>query len=807
MENKIFNQSNPQEVDVKVILYHFLSKWYLFVLGVLLALVIAKVYLRYQENIYTVSSTMQLKSYAGASHTLGGLELFQPTNNITDEIQIIKSFDIISKVIDKLNFDVSYYHEGDVRIVELYKTGPISVVLDSSSFQLAGVPFYITVLGGNKYKIDASFGQASIVDINSNTVEGTARGQHISKVLKFGEPFTMENLRFTVYLKDPYYKQSEGKIFFVVNKHDLLANQYKNKLNISPLNKESSILRLSISGPLVQKNIDFLNMVTDVYIQHGLEEKNAIATNTINFIDEQLGKISDSLKRTEKDIQKFQSKFSYKVSDQGLESAVDKLNNLENQKADMVMKTEYYQYVLDYIHTNKNMKEIVAPSSIGIEDAILSGLVNDLIKLKSERALLTQNTSSKNAYIEDLDKKIKITTATLYENVHNILKVSDIPIKSINKRIAQIESSLSGMPEKDRAWMDIQRKFNLNDHLYNFLLEKRAEAAITKASTKPDHEVVEKATWLNAFQIAPQTSFIYNIAILLGLLVPLALIFAWDFLNDKIRSREDLLKRTTIPVLGVVGHKQITGNLVIAEKPKSGIAEAFRSIRINLSYLLTDAKSKLIVISSSVSGEGKTFFSINLANIIAISDKRTLLIGADLRKPKIYDDFRITNANGLSSYLAKKCGIQDIINKTQIANLDIIASGPIPPNPAELLGSKRMEELIEDLKEWYDYIIIDTPPIGLVADGFYLMKYSDVNIYMVRHKYTRYKMLEKINTLFEEEKVKNMGIVINDLNFSDARYYGYNNTYGYGYYNSYGYYEEEKAKKSIFGKITKKTKV
>lgn len=787
--------------DIKAILFRFLSRWYLFVIGVILGLAGAKLYLRYQENIYTVSTTMLLKAYSDSYRTLGGLELFDNKNNIGDEIQIIKSFDMITKVLAELDFDISYYHQGDIRTMEFYGNSPIRVVPDSSVFQLAGVPLYVTLLGGNRYRLEAVYSQASLVNLERRTTEKQISGEHISQVYHFGEPVRLPHLAFTLYLQDPYYKQPEGKLYFMINRPDLMTYHYKNLLNIAPMNKESSILRLSLSGPLVDKDIQFLNTVTQVYIREGLEEKNRIATNTISFIDEQLAKISDSLKTTEKQIETFQEKYNFQGTEQGLEKAIDKLDDLENEKADLIMKTEYYQYVLDYIRNNKDLKEIVAPSSIGIEDAILSGLIDELIKLKSERSVLIQTANDKNPYIRDIDRKIDITTQTLYENVNNILKVSDIPIRNINKRIVEIERSLNGLPEKDRLWLDIERKFNLNNHLYNFLLEKRAEAAITKASSKPDHEVVEKASRLSAFQIAPKRATVYNVGVMLGLLIPLGILLGLDYLNDRIRSREDLLRYTRIPILGSIGHKELGGNLVVSESPKSGIAEAFRSIRINLSYLASEQKTKVIVVSSSISGEGKTFFSINLGNILAISEKRTLLIGADLRKPRIYDDFGLQNQKGLSTYLANKSGLTDIINKTFVPNFDIITSGPVPPNPAELLGSQRMEELVEDLREWYDYIIIDTPPIGLVADGFYLMKYSDINIYMVRHKYTRYKMLEKINLLYSEGKVKNLGMVINDLNYKDAKYYGYGNSYGYGYGNSYGYYEEGKEEKNIMKKI------
>ena len=263
---------------------------------------------------------------------------------------------------------------------------------------------------------------------------------------------------------------------------------------------------------------------------------------------------------------------------------------------------------------------------------------------------------------------------------------------------------------------------------------------------------------------------------------------------------------TDIPILGIVGHSQIKSNLIVLDKPKSGISESFRSIRINLSYIAPDKEKKVIAITSSISGEGKTFCSINLASIIALSGKKTLLMGADLRKPKIYDDFGLSNLKGISTYLAKKSTISEIINKTRIENLDIILSGAVPPNPADLLGSARMGELMDELKLKYDYIILDTPPIGLVADSFLLFKYSDVNIYIVRHNYTEARLLEKIDGFYDEGKIENLSIIINDLYAKDAKY-GYGYEYGYGYYSGYGYYEEEDSNKNTwYNKILRKIK-
>jgi capsular exopolysaccharide synthesis family protein len=321
-------------------------------------------------------------------------------------------------------------------------------------------------------------------------------------------------------------------------------------------------------------------------------------------------------------------------------------------------------------------------------------------------------------------------------------------------------------------------------------LEKRAEAGIAKASNLPDIKLLEAATGYSAWMVAPQTKNIYTMASIAGLLLPFLYIFLKSVTNNKITSKDSITNYTNIPILGIIGHSVSKSNLVVAENPKSGIAEAFRSLRVNLGYLSGAKESKLISITSSISGEGKTFCSINLATIIALAGHKTILIGADMRKPKIFADFGHANDKGLSTFLAGKHQLDEVIKTTNVQDLHFITAGPVPPNPAELMELPKLAVLVAELKKTYDFIVIDTPPVGLVSDAFSLLRQSDINIYIVRHKYTEIKLLEKINNIYNEGRIKNLGIVINDLVAGDAKYsYGYE--YGYGYYQGYGYYEEE----------------
>jgi len=785
---KLKKNQEDQVFDIKGFLFNLISYWPFFITSLAIALSIAYSYLRYTESIYRISTLLLVKGgeKSPMSKLLGETDLFNTDKNVANEIVIIGSYDMVYRTLKRLDFNVSYFHKGQVRNIELYNESPIKVTLDTT----ASLPFYglvhIQILSDLKFRLKIG------------------ESKNYTEEFYFGIPIRKYNLNFTIVRNSsaPIPATVED-LYFIVNNITSLTSIYKGKVFVNKYYKEASLLEISSVGTIPQKEADFLNKLAEVYIQSSLDEKNQIANNSINFINEQLEEIIVSMASTENELEDFQK--LHKIPDITYikETVFAKLDGLEAEKAGLLLKMKYYNFIMDYIKNDKNISNIVAPSVIGIGDALLNNLIMQLSTQMAEKAAQSGNISSKNPYLKGLNARIENTKLNLVEDLTNLIKSTEIDLGDINERISVIEVTINKLPRTERIYLDIQRKFNLSNHIYNYLLEKRAEAGIAKASNLADTKVIEKARAWNAFQIAPKSNSVYSFALITGFIIPLIFIFGKKFINNKIISKEQIQEQTDIPILGIVGHNQTRANLIVIDKPKSSIAEAFRSIRINLQYMASEKAQKIILITSSISGEGKSFCSVNLASIIALSDKKTLLIGADLRKPKLFSDFNISNTQGLSTILANKASIDEIINHTSIPNFDIITAGPIPPNPAELIGSSKMDYLMEELKKRYDYIIIDTPPIGLVADTFLLTKYSDINIYIVRHRYTEMRLLEKIDNLFTEEKIKNISIVINDLYAQDAKY-GYGYRYGYGYYHGYGYYEEDKKSKNTIKKLYKK---
>jgi len=795
---------SPSEdiIDVKAYLAKFWSKWYWFLITWAVAFAIAKVYLRYQRPMYYVHGTVLVNGQNSYERNLGGLGLFSGGTNLIDEISIVKSYDLIMKTLLKLpEFGITYMHKGDVNDMEWYENTPIRVVLDSSSFQLVGLPFHVTVLPGNRYRIQAQATQASLYDTRLNTIEGVKTNLWIQEEGEFGKLHKGEYFSFTLFLQNLSYKDEESRFYFYLTNRISQAQQYKNRLQVSPLSDKASILKMALGGPVLRKDIDFINAHMRTYVEHELEEKNRIAESTLGFINQQLQEIAGTLEKTESAMEKFRAQAGIVDFSTATGTIATKLQTLEESKGAIQLRLSYYAYIREYIEANKELTNMAVPSAIGIADPVFSGLLSQLVTMKTERMQLLTSTSVSNPYVKDLDAKIRIATSSLLESITNVIKGEELTLRDLNRRIAEAESKLGHLTGSERDFLDIQRNLNLNNHLYNFLLEKRAEAGITKASNRPSHSIIDEARMLSAVQTGPNTKLYYNIALMIGLFLPIGIILLMDFLNDKIKSKEDLQRASSLPILGIVGHcaeKEFT-NLVVAEKPKSNIAEAMRAIRMDIAYLVPDKERKIITVTSSISGEGKTFLSMNMATIYAISGKKVLLIGADLRKPKIYNDFKIGNTLGLSTYLSGRATVTQIINATFVENLDLVVAGPVPPNPAELLASPAMTDLLADLIRTYEVIIVDTPPVGLVADAFSLMVSSDVNLYVVRHNYTRTAMLDKVNELYQNGKLKNMSLVVNDYSGGRETGYGYGYSYGYGY----GDYMKEEKSRSLWKRLLK----
>jgi tyrosine-protein kinase Etk/Wzc len=767
-----------EALDIKKYLFKILDNWYWFVIALIITVSVAYFLNRFSESFYNVGgATVMVKHErmrsAGMEAFLGDIGLLSDRTTIQNQMEVLRSFTLNRRVMDELDFDVTYVAIGRFKNAELYQSADIAVNYKIDRYQKTGYPIYVTILSETEYRLQ--------IDDNLG----------IDRVMKFGEQFEHEMFNFNITLENRVYNHE--RYFFYINDRNALANQYRNKLQINLNNPETgSVLFLSSTGKVPRQEADYLNKLMEMFIRLDLEEKNQTAVNTIEFIDGQLVEIVDSLHQVESALHDFQS--TNKVVNLSKEGNIifSTIERSQTEKVGLSMKSKYYHYLLDYLSDRSSQKDIIAPSAIGIGDPLLNSLISQVNQLYSDRNMLEFNVQENNPRIRQIDQVIQNVTKTLLENAQSMISANDIAIEDVNRRLWESEMEISKLPSIERQLLNMERRYNLSNDLYTYLMEKRAEASIARAASVSDSRILDQARTQQATIISPKKKRNYSVAFLLGLGIPFILMIVADFLNNKVPDKSYLDKHTNVPLLGCIGHNLLKSEIPVEEKPKSAISESFRALRTNLQYVLRDNGAKTISITSTVSGEGKTFSAVNLAAIIAMSGKKTLLVGLDLRKPRINSLFGFDREVGLSTYLIGKYNEDEIIEKSDLENLDIITSGPIPPNPSELLQSEKMVEFLKEIKNRYDYIIFDTPPVAIVSDALIVNRFADMTIFIVRQNYSNKNVLDFINDLYNKKEIKNLSILLNDVRSSG--YYG-NGYYSYGGYYKHGYYgEEEKSK-------------
>ncbi|MCX6262772.1 MAG: polysaccharide biosynthesis tyrosine autokinase [Bacteroidia bacterium] len=794
-----YNLPEEDNVDIKRYISLFLSNWYWFATALFIALTLAYSINRYSQRIYSLSATLLIKDDQlgsvnnNVTSVIPGGDIFKNQQNLKNEIGILQSFYLNYMAIKKLqDFAVIYVGVGRRNIVEreMYKSCPFIVKYDSLSAQLMGVKVNIKILSDEKYRLE----------INN--------AFNIQRELRFGEKFTIEGFDFAI---EPRFKgirifdeNSSNKYYFYFVSPEGLANQYRNSLSVVPIEKDASLVTLSKSGFVPEQQADYLNNLMEVYLDYGLEIKNQTATKTIQFIDKQLGLISDSLTLAEGKLEKFRLDNSF--FDLSLEGTrvQNRLEKFENERASFNLQLQYYNYLSDYLKNRNVRSEIVSPSVMGIADPVLLRLVDEISAMQKEKEKLGFNIVGDQPALSLIDVLSEETRKALEENIKNGIAGLTLLIAETGRKIAVVETEINRFPTTERKLINIQRQFDLNNTVYTYLLEKRAESGIAKASNIADNRVIDLASGNRSSQIRPKSRSNYILAFVFALLLPMLSILLIDFFNDKVIDKKDIERKTKVPIIGFISHNSGTNEMPVVEKPSSSLAESFRAVRTSIKYFVKENEKPVIAVTSTISAEGKTFISINLAAITAMLGKKVLLIGLDLRKPRIDKVFEFDDSPGMSTYLSSNCDYKEIIKKTQIDNLFYVPSGPVPPNPAELIERDQMKKFMERAKKEFDFIIIDTPPVAVVTDTLLLAPYVDLNLFVVRQRYTSRNTLEMVEHLSKSGELKNLAIIINDINISGYYGYGmrYGNSLGYGYSYGYNYYGKE-----YYGRYSKQNNI
>lgn len=694
-------QQQEESIDIKALFFKFVRYWYLFALTIFVAIVIAFLFNKYTTPVYEVNTTVLVKDEKGAisaASMLGGLGLSNTQQNVENEIGILNSFTLTYRAIRNLDFQISYFFDEGLINVEMYHTAPFEVIMDTSMAQAVGMKFHIEFLNINEYSIEAegelikkyNFSSASYNDSELENV-------NFKNTYRFGEFVENDYGSFKIILTDAFDAETDfdASYYFIFNDYLSLTEAFRG-FEIEPINREASILEIKLKNNNTEKAVNFLNMLTTVYLQRSLDQKNQIASNTIRFIDNQLVVISDTLMVAETDLQNFQA--ANEVMDMSFQAqqVFEYIQDLQKQKAELEVKSRYYNNLKNYIKKNsEKIDQLVAPSAMGIEDPVLNALVGQLIELYSKKSEILLYSTEKNPSVISINTQIRSTQNAILGNIGNIIENSDEMLVDIDNRINEVTQRASFLPVTQRELISFQRQFDLANNIYTYLLEKRSEAQITKASNMPDNEVIDAARDdLNKGPVFPKKMLNLMIALILGLVFPVVYILGKDYLNDAIIEKKDVENSTKFPIIGQLLHSDKETQLVVLESPKSSISEAFRSLRTNIQYLVKGSEKTTIMVTADMVSAGKTYVSINIASIYAQYGKKTVLLGFDLRKPKIYQDFGLSNNVGLTTYLINKANVDDIIQPSGKSEyLDIIMAGPIPPNPAELIASERNAEL------------------------------------------------------------------------------------------------------------------
>lgn len=791
MEKLDLSQLDNEEkaLEIKFIINRYIKYWPWYIGFILLFLASTYVFHRYTVDQYSVAGTIVIKgNNSPEAKILDRSGIFSGQGNLENDILMLSSKNLAKETLAKLHFDVEYFAKTNIKPIELYERSPIRVEVDWNHLQITDTPMELEILSAETFKLNPN--QGGFFDFSPAIAVGDEG--LFNKVFLFEEWIETGKSRFNIHLVNP---GRVGDLVIVTLRNPIaLEERLSRSLGITLVNAQASVLEIRMNTTIVEKGRDYINSLMDSYLEYELREKNRNAENTLRFIEEQLSFLEDSLQKKERELQDFKVENRMLNVTAEFSQILTRMNVLEDKAQTMDFQLGYFAAIKKYmVEKTKDFSQVIAPSVVGIPDPLLNGLIQTLVTLSQDRRKLLASLNENHPEVSKIDVQMEKVQEALFENIVNLIQNTEIQRASLQRDINIYDSQFATLPESESQYSSIFREFKLRENLYTYLLEKRAEAGIARASNVSDNAILDYAK--KGTLVFPKRDQNYIMAILIGFLIPFGFIVVKDIFDDRIRDQRGLKKHFMIPQLGVIGYSKKETNMVVLEHPKSAVSESFRSLRSAINYIAPDKKSKKILVTSSVSGEGKTFTSMNLASAMALGSKKTVVVDADLRRPKLASYFNGKGKIGLSTYLIGKAEVKEIIMPTVNEFLFYIPSGIIPPNPAELLQTDRLKELIKHLEENFDLVIFDTPPLGLVSETIDLMRLFDLNLYVVRQNYTMKDHLVMINDLFNNKQVKNVYGVFNGIIDSGYYYEGYN----YGYGNTYLYSQNNKYMYNYYG--------
>jgi tyrosine-protein kinase Etk/Wzc len=777
-EKELFplKSEQPETKDIGEIIGKYLRYWYLFVIGGILGLGAAYFYcLYYTVPQYSISSTILLKvdkndTDAGA---LGDLGVMNSSKNINNEIEVLYSASLMQRVVSELGLTTGFLVEGRVKDEEVYgKDVPIKVIVSHFDSTAYGHSLSIYFKSGNTYELEETTGELTLQKF----------GQQINR--PYGS-FTIVTAMGVSASDLPVGK----KIKVVFQDIKRVAQHYNRALMISPIRDEASVLRISLIDPIPEKGKHIINKLVEVYNKEAIEDKNLKAASTIDFLDERLKYITTELTDVEKDVERFKRKNELTDVNTQASNYLAQASDYNSKLANWAIQIDILESIEKYLNNNTNQYKMV-PSTLTIQDPNLSGLIEKFNELQLERERILRNAFPNNPLVQNINEQLNDLRINIKDNLRNVKKSLIITSNNLKASSGHFQTKISKVPSMERELLEINRQQAIKQNLYLYLLQKREESALSLAANISNSRIIDPAMATD-YPISPNKQTIYLMSMLLGLAIPFASIFLSDLLNTKVQAQRDVEQLTATPILGDLIHNNTSETLVVKSGNRSPLLEMFRLIRAKLHFAAVDRENKTMLITSCMSGEGKTFFTINMGASLALTGKKVVLLDLDLRNPKLSIELGLSKGLGIADYLiSDTITLNDLVKPVdENAGLFIISSGPIPPNPAEIMMSPKLVHLINELKENFDHIIIDTAPVGQVADAFCLSSSVDSTVFLARYNFTYKKQIKSIETIYRNKELSHMMIVLNDAK--------YGNNYGYGY----GYNQTTVKRKNLLSKI------
>lgn len=777
-------EQREQQMNIQEILFRYLIHWPWFVASVIICVASTWGYLRLATPIYNISSTVLMKDEkkgggANMSSELGkiGLDGFvSSSSNVDNEIEVLTSRSLAKEVVNRLGLFVTYMNEDEFPVRELYRTSPVLVSLTpeeaeklpqtmkvSMFLQPSGVMDVQIAVGEKEYqkqfeKLPAVFptDEGTVAFFANNDTSGMVRPESVTK---------------------------KRQITALINRPSSIARGYAGSLSIASTSKATSVVVVSLKNSNTQRGKDYISELLEVYNINANNDKNEVAQKTAEFIDERIGLISKELASTEQDLENF--KRSAGITDLTSEAQIALTGNAEYEKKRVENQTQI-NLITDLQRYIQDSDYKVLPTNIGLQDAGLAGAIDRYNEMVVERNRLLRTSTESNPAIVNLNGSICAMHSNVKTTLDATLKGLEITKVDLAREASRYTRRISDAPTQERLFVSIARQQEIKSGLYLMLLQKREENAIILAATANNAKIIDEPL-ADGSPVSPKQMTIYLAALVLGIGIPVGIIFLISLTRFKIESRADIDKLTSLPVIGDIPlADEGTGSIAVFENQNNLMSETFRNIRTNVQFMLESGK-KVILVTSTISGEGKSFVSANLAISLSLLGKKVVIVGLDIRKPGLNKVFNIPRKeHGITQYLTEPTtDLMDLVQLSDVNNnLYILPGGTVPPNPTELLARDGLDKAIETLKKNFDYVILDTAPVGMVTDTLLVGRVADLSVYVCRADYTCKTEFTLINELAEDNKLPNLCIAINCLDLRKKKYgyyYGYGKRYGYGY--------------------------